>query len=64
MTPNEFKCVCCKVVIPVEEMSADARCHGWCRECDEHEKEACKRDAMNDREGCATGWHDDAQWDD
>lgn len=48
---NEFKCVCCKTVMPVEEMSADARCHGWCVECDEHEKEACRRDEENDRDG-------------
>ena len=63
-TPSQFKCVCCKVAMPVEEMSTDAKCHGWCIECDEYEKEACKRDAMNDRDGVGTGWHDSAQWDD
>lgn len=51
MTANEFRCVCCKITMSVKEMSADPRCSGWCVECDEHEKEACRRDALNDRDG-------------
>ena len=37
--------------MPVEEMSTDPKCHGWCEECDELEKEAAKRDDENDRDG-------------
>lgn len=55
MENNEFKCVCCKTIMPVEEMSVDPKCHGWCVECDEHEKEACRRDEENDR----NGWDDE-----
>ena len=51
MEANEFMCKCCKTTMPVEEMSTDPKCHGWCEECDELEKEAAKRDDENDRDG-------------
>lgn len=50
-TATEFRCVCCKTDMPVEEMSVDPKCHGWCMECDDYEKEACRRDEENDRDG-------------
>lgn len=55
MTTNEFKCVCCKTTLPVGDMSEDPRSHGWCVDCDDHEKEACRRDEENDRDG----WDDE-----
>lgn len=51
LSQKEFRCVCCKTNLPLGQMTTDPRCHGWCVDCDEHEKEACRRDAQNDRDG-------------
>ena len=60
MTTTEFACKGCNTIMPLEEMSADAGVYGWCVECDEAEREACKRDDENDRDG----WDDGDDWED
>lgn len=52
---NKFTCVSCKDIFPADKMSADPACKDWCVSCDELEKEACRRDEENDRDG----WDDE-----